>query len=111
MRRLHAGKLSTLECPGSRGVQEDGKAIDPAFIVRREDGVFGFINQCPHTAVNLDWQPDQFLDMDGLYIQCSVHGALFQIEDGVCVRGPCPGQQLQTLPVHIDGDDIYVDLP
>ena len=32
------------------------------------------------------------------------HGALFRLEDGVCVAGPCAGERLKPWPVAvIDG--------
>ena len=82
------------------------------FIVRKGDQVYGYINRCPHTGVNLDWQPDQFLDLTGYQIQCSTHGALFRIRDGLCVYGPCQGQhltlQLPQPPVHLpDGSVLH----
>jgi nitrite reductase/ring-hydroxylating ferredoxin subunit len=52
--------------------------------------------------------PDQFLDIDGGFIQCSVHGALFQIENGFCVRGPCAGQSLQPVALEISDGQVYL---
>ncbi|MEE8263379.1 MAG: Rieske (2Fe-2S) protein, partial [Gammaproteobacteria bacterium] len=40
------------------------------------------------------WVPDQFLDETGNLLQCATHGALFRIEDGFCVAGPCTGASL-----------------
>lgn len=72
------------------------KKID-FFIVRKGEEIFGYINSCPHTGVNLDWQPDQFLDLTGQQIQCSTHGALFRIRDGYCTYGPCMGRSLTAV--------------
>jgi nitrite reductase/ring-hydroxylating ferredoxin subunit len=30
-----------------------------------------------------------------------MHGALFEIESGVCVSGPCAGKALRALPVRV----------
>ena len=79
-------------------VQHNDEKID-FFIVRKNEKVFGYINSCPHTGVNLDWQTDQFMDLTGYQIQCSTHGALFRIRDGYCVYGPCLGRSL--APVNI----------
>lgn len=67
------------------------------FIVRKNAGIHGYINRCPHTGVNLNWQPDQFLDLDGNLIQCSTHGAQFRISNGYCVYGPCAGRSLSAV--------------
>ena len=41
-------------------------------------------------------------------IQCANHGALFVIENGECVAGPCSGEALVALPFDIV--DGYVEL-
>jgi nitrite reductase/ring-hydroxylating ferredoxin subunit len=74
------------------------------FVVRRGDAVHGYVDRCPHAGMPLAQALDQYLTEDGTLIQCSWHGALFQIEDGRCVAGPCPGQRLTPWPVAvIDG--------
>lgn len=74
----------------SKGFEVGG---DNLFAVKKNGQVFLYRNSCPHLGVELNWQEDKFLDMDGMLIQCSTHGALFLIEDGACVSGPCQGQQ------------------
>ncbi len=83
------------------------KKID-FFIVRKGEEIFGYINSCPHTGVNLDWQPDQFLDLTGQRIQCSTHGAMFRIRDGYCTYGPCMGRSL--TPVQLVQDNGRIKL-
>lgn len=77
------------------------------FAVRRGETVWAYVNRCPHRGTPLDWQPDDFLDREGRHIVCATHGALFQVEDGVCIAGPCPGEQLTPLPLERRGDDFY----
>jgi len=77
--------------------------------VRQGQQVKAYKNSCPHTGVNLEWLPDQFLDDTRQYLVCSTHGALFQIEDGHCVAGPCQGDYLTALPVSVDAGDIVCD--
>ncbi len=75
------------------------------FAVKKDGQIYIYRNQCPHLGVELNWQEDQFLDMDGALLQCSTHGALFLIEDGECVAGPCLGQRLQAIAFDIvDGE-------
>ena len=76
------------------------------FIVRKGEQVYGYINRCPHTGVNLDWQTDQFLDLTGYQIQCSTHGAIFRIRDGYCVFGPCAGRNLSPVKLKLDNNRI-----
>lgn len=74
------------------------------FVVRRGDAVHGYVDRCAHMALPLAQQLDQYLTPDGGLIQCSWHGALYRIDDGVCVGGPCTGARLQPWPVTvIDG--------
>jgi len=78
--------------------------------VRQGQHVFAYKNSCPHTGINLEWQPDQFLDDTQQFIVCSTHGALFQLEDGYCVSGPCAGDSLSVYPVKQEQGDIFIDV-
>jgi nitrite reductase/ring-hydroxylating ferredoxin subunit len=91
-------RLDELADPGSRGFAIEGEEI---FIVRRGRLVAGYVNSCPHTRGPLDWVPDQFLDLERRHILCATHGALFRIEDGHCLAGPCVGDKLTAVAVEI----------
>jgi nitrite reductase/ring-hydroxylating ferredoxin subunit len=78
------------------------------FVVRRDDQFYAYRNSCPHTGVSLNWQPDQFMDLDEFYIQCSVHGARFQVEDGLCIWGPCLNLSLPRLELIIEDEKVYL---
>jgi nitrite reductase/ring-hydroxylating ferredoxin subunit len=71
------------------------------FVVRRGDTVVGYVDRCPHAGVPLARDLDEYLSPAGDLIACSWHGALFQIDDGRCVGGPCVGQHLTTWPVTV----------
>ena len=79
------------------------------FVVRRGDDIFGYRNNCPHTGAPLDWSPDDFLDAEGKFIQCAMHGALFTVENGYCVLGPCAGQSLSRVPLRLRDGLVIVD--
>jgi nitrite reductase/ring-hydroxylating ferredoxin subunit len=83
----------------------DGSArgFGPIFAVRRGDAVFAYVNACPHLGVSLNLIPDRFLDHRGTMIVCALHGALFRIEDGYCIQGPCWGESLEPVPAEVDG--------
>jgi nitrite reductase/ring-hydroxylating ferredoxin subunit len=91
----------------SRGFETDGQKL---FAVRRGGQVYVYLNRCPHRGVGLAWTPDQFLDPSNSLIQCATHGALFLIEDGECVAGPCAGQSLTRIACHEDDQGIWVSL-
>ena len=72
----------------------------PVLIVHGDDGVVRvFQNSCPHRGTPLDWLPDRFLDRGGRHILCATHGALFRIEDGFCLSGPCAGARLRRVAI------------
>jgi nitrite reductase/ring-hydroxylating ferredoxin subunit len=104
-------RFSHLPDGGSRGfsVVIPGGHED-IFLVRKGEQVFGYQNSCPHTGGPLDWVPDQFLTQQGDLIQCAIHAALFRIEDGLCLQGPCAGQSLNQLAVEMDCDRVSVIL-
>ncbi|MCY1188410.1 hypothetical protein D9M73_295170 [compost metagenome] len=76
---------------------------------RRGGQVFLYRNRCPHRGVPLEWQPDRFLDASASLIQCATHGALFLIETGECIAGPCAGAALTPLHCHEDEQGIWLD--
>ena len=77
-------------------------------ILRRNDHVFVYVNRCPHAGLPLDFRPGQFLDLAKTKILCTNHGALFRIEDGVCVSGPCAGTSLQRPATEVRNGTIYL---
>ena len=101
--------LSQLPCPGCYEIESQNPATPGAFVVYHPGGISAFLNQCPHTGAPLNWQPDQFLDLEQKHILCSLHGALFRSDDGFCISGPCQGQSLSEVPVSIDKDQIRVE--
>ncbi|HFE48358.1 MAG TPA: Rieske (2Fe-2S) protein [Chromatiaceae bacterium] len=96
------GKGLELATPGG-----EGRSI---FIVRKEGKLYAYLNRCPHTGVGLEWMPNEFFDYDRNYIQCAMHGALFAVEDGLCLRGPCIGQHLQPLALEVRREGCFVNI-
>ena len=78
------------------------------FVIESGQAVYGYINSCPHTGAPLNWLPDQFFDSEGQYIQCSLHGALFEKHTGLCIYGPCRGASLSPVAIRIEQDDTVV---
>ena len=83
---------------------------DTIFITQRDGAFYAYQNVCPHLQTELEFLENQFLDQDGEYIQCSTHGALFEVETGECISGPCLGDKLAkvNISVHSDGG-IYIE--
>ncbi|MDE1172188.1 MAG: Rieske (2Fe-2S) protein [Parvibaculaceae bacterium] len=91
--------FDALDDPGAKGLElADGR---PIFLVRRGDAVHAYLNRCPHARQRLDSWPDRFLTMAEDHILCGAHAALFRIEDGFCLSGPCAGKSLTSVPVEV----------
>jgi len=91
----------------ARGFEVKGEKL---LVAKKKGRVHVYRNSCPHTGINLDWQPDDFMTFDNFYLLCSTHGAQFQIEDGYCIAGPCKGQELKAIPFEVvNGQVILVD--
>ncbi|HEY9198169.1 MAG TPA: Rieske (2Fe-2S) protein [Gammaproteobacteria bacterium] len=103
-------RIEELSDPGTRGFTlRTAGGLQDIFIVRRGAAVHAYLNHCPHTGSPLDWQPDRFLNLDGTLIQCATHSALFRIEDGFCVAGPCAGRALTSVSVALTDGWVEVD--
>ena len=104
-------------CPGAdllageRGfrfkIKKDGK-VWPAFVVRHTSGVSAYINRCSHLALELDWDPGIFFDIDNTSLTCATHGALYAADTGECIGGPCAGQPLESI--NVGEDDQFIIL-
>lgn len=98
--------ITDMAAPESRGIEINGQEY---LLVLGHDGLFVYKNNCPHLGIQLEMIPDQFLDDRGEYIVCSNHGALFEIDSGLCVAGPCNGQSLHKIDHLLDGSQVYID--
>jgi nitrite reductase/ring-hydroxylating ferredoxin subunit len=75
------------------------------FVVRRGDRVHGYVDRCPHMGLPLAQTLDDYVASDR--IVCSWHGAIFAIETGACLGGPCPGATLTSWPVTLRDGTIF----
>lgn len=102
-------RLSDIADGGSQRFTADVDGSPQALMaVRRDRRVFVYVNACPHIGAPLDFLPGRFLNSEGTHILCANHGALFRIEDGLCVHGPCAGKALQAIPAAVSGDDVLL---
>lgn len=100
-------RLEALAQTGARGFafHEDEDRF-AGFVVRAGEAVAGYVDSCPHARWPLAWREHDYLTRDGAYILCSGHGALFRLEDGLCIAGPCAGKSLTPWPVRVEGDVV-----
>lgn len=78
------------------------------FALRVDNHIYAYWNICPHMGIPLNWVPNRFLDFDKALIQCSSHGALFNIETGKCIAGPCNGESLTAVELRRDKDRYFI---
>ncbi len=100
------GPLDAIADGGARGfVLQMRAGRFHGFVVRRGSAVIGYVDRCPHMGLPLAMSLDDYLTPDGGLIACGWHSALFEVEDGRCVGGPCVGRHLTPWPVGVvDGD-------
>lgn len=103
MRLCH---LNELPDGGARGFDPRAEGRDTVFVVRHGGTLRAWVNACPHYGTPLAWRKDTYLNADGDRIVCAAHGALFDIDTGLCTLGPCLGDRLtaQPLALHDNGE-------
>ena len=103
--------INDIPDPGSKEFSLTiGERTVELFVIHKNSAFYAYKNSCPHTGVNLNWQQDQFLNLDNTFIQCSVHNALFEIDSGYCISGPCSGRAMEELKLTIDNDTLLLSL-
>ncbi len=96
------GELDLIPDPGARSfVLQMRAGRFHGFVVRKGEALKGYVDRCPHQGLPLAQQHDAYLAADGEVIQCSWHGAVFAVEDGACLGGPCVGSALTPWPVAV----------
>ncbi len=101
--------LEEIEDPGAKGfVIERGDWPLHGFVVRKDRDVFAYLNVCPHAGRMLNWGPHRFLTKDKSLIMCSAHGAIFEIDTGMCVGGPCLGDSLSKISARVVDGQVVV---
>lgn len=93
--------------PGVRFEVEYFGDTAPAFVVRANGRVHGYLNRCSHVPMELDWQEGMFFDSDGRDLICSTHGALYDPQSGRCLGGPCNRTPLVRLLMEERDGSVY----
>jgi nitrite reductase/ring-hydroxylating ferredoxin subunit len=77
------------------------------FALRIDGRAVGYVNQCAHVPVEMDWREGEFLDLERRWIVCAVHGATYDPRTGHCVAGPCVGARLKRIALSETDGSVY----
>ncbi len=112
MNPLNQEPLLSLESIPDGALAEVQAVLDgepESLIVHRSgDVVRAWLNVCPHAGRRLDWSPGQFLKSREGQLVCAAHGASFELENGLCVAGPCRGDALRAVPVEVRDGQVWL---
>lgn len=111
---------STLATINISSLRQDGDALtfgyDDAFgrhqtgiILYWNEELYAYKNICPHWSTPLDEHGAELVDTSCGDLVCQTHGARFEAHSGICISGPCIGEQLEKLVVD-SGDGTTVDI-
>lgn len=101
---LVRGRVRTCALPRSpEGFPREAMVIEDMTGVVR-----AFINECKHLPIPLDAGSGEYLTEDGMFFLCSTHGAMYRVDDGYCIEGPCQGSSLNPLPVVIENGRVFL---
>ena len=72
-------------------------------LVRRQGVLRGYWDACPHYGdTPMAWRTNEYLNAERNRIVCASHGAEFEIETGLCLRGAALGKSLSAAPIEIN---------
>ncbi len=77
------------------------------FALRIDGLAVAYVNLCAHVPVQMQWQEGRFLDHDGRWIICAMHGATYEPKTGHCVAGPCAGARLRGVRLDERDGQVY----
>lgn len=103
-------KLAADPSTADFSVKIKGKIIK-GFVVRKGQSFYAYQNLCKHLPVTLDLNDNSFFNHDKSLLQCQMHGALYEMESGLCVGGPCEGARLSPLPLQETEAQVIITFP
>ncbi|MBD9665535.1 Rieske 2Fe-2S domain-containing protein [Variovorax sp. VRV01] len=107
--RTYLCRLDEIPDGAARGFDSTGMPRRAMFVVRRGDRMRGWLDACPHVdGAPLAWRKDAYLSADRNSIACYGHGAVFDIDTGVCTKGPCVGQALTPVTLECDEKALWI---
>ncbi|MBO4227810.1 Rieske 2Fe-2S domain-containing protein [Bradyrhizobium neotropicale] len=89
-------------------IDESGESRPFPIVVVRTVGndYHGYVNRCPHDGVWLNIHAGEFFSPDRAFLRCGRHGAIFEIDSGLCIDGPCNGRALEPVALAVIGGEV-----
>jgi nitrite reductase/ring-hydroxylating ferredoxin subunit len=109
--------LDDIRPTGAFGItlEQNGKELNLLVVIDQTGSspdrplIRAYENVCPHIQTPLEMMPNAFLDKDDPdLLVCATHGTRFQVNNGLCIAGPCYGESLKAIAVIRRGRDIYL---
>lgn len=94
---IDEGEILEFELPGGSKV----------CLARLEGEIYAFSHTCTHAAFALEAGD---LDPDDCAVECSLHGARFDIKSGEVLEGPAT-EDLPIYPVEVREGEVFVSVP
>ncbi|MCS1409355.1 MAG: hypothetical protein M2R45_02535 [Verrucomicrobia subdivision 3 bacterium] len=79
------------------------------FLIRYQGEIFAYENKCRHLPLSLDYDDGRFFDEARRHLVCQTHGAIYEPDSGLCLRGPCQGARLFPIEFEELKGEIYVE--
>lgn len=91
-------------------INDAGESRPFPIVVIRSHGndYFGYVNVCPHGGSWLNIGNGEFFSRDRAFLRCGRHGALFEIDSGVCIEGDCKDKSLEPIALAVVDGDVCV---
>ena len=102
MSATHRLSLDAIPDDGAIETLHDSQGAGSVVVIRRGEQAYAYRNVCPHAGRLLNWAPGRFLFDKGRLV-CAAHGAVFEVETGLCVDGPCRGSSLEAVSCRVTG--------
>ena len=103
-------KTTDLDTLGSIGLEvKINRKTQDIFIIKKDTEFFAYKNQCPHRLTQMEWNPNDFLTEDKQHIICAMHAAIFNLDNGFCISGPCAGESLKKVGISVKDGNIFLE--
>jgi nitrite reductase/ring-hydroxylating ferredoxin subunit len=95
--------------PGRATLARLSQTLSVILLRQQDGGIIAYRNACPHMGIELDWDPTRLLTKDSRHLKCTGHHALFDVQTGLCIKGPCQGETLTRLKIHEAECELFLD--